>query len=140
MTKKLSTFISSIGILERHGSDDPEIADLAYDSRKVHEGSLFFALPGLHADGSAFIADAIKRGAKAIIHEKTLESYQSGIVYLRVENSRFAMSPIAAAFHDHPSRDLVVIGVTGTEGKSTTVSLVWQLLTLSGVKAGLSRR
>jgi UDP-N-acetylmuramoyl-L-alanyl-D-glutamate--2,6-diaminopimelate ligase len=136
MFKRLSQFSAAIPSLETIGTADPEITDLVYDSRQVTPGALFFALSGLHADGSAFIAQAIERGARAVIHGTSLQHYDPAVVYLRVENPRFAMSPVAAAFYDHPSKDLVVIGATGTEGKSTTVALVFQLLRLCGKRAG----
>ena len=118
----------------------PQITSLEYDSRNVKPGSLFFALPGLHTDGSLYIEDAISKGAKAIVHQNddlsSLETQYGDVAFIKVKDARFSMSPISASFYNNPSHELLVTGVTGTEGKSTTVYLIWQLLTMLGKKAG----
>ncbi|MCL1815187.1 MAG: UDP-N-acetylmuramoyl-L-alanyl-D-glutamate--2,6-diaminopimelate ligase [Treponema sp.] len=129
------------GYIEKNGGANPFVTALEYDSRKIREGSLYFALPGLHADGHAFIEDALAKGAKVIVHQKKLNRADfSGVsedtVFIRTEDARFAMSPMAASYHGFPAKKLILAGVTGTEGKSTTVYLIWQLLRLAGKKAG----
>ena len=139
--RRLSEFFTSetaarAGLVERAGSGDPLVSSLEYDSRRAVPGTLFFALPGLHTDGHEFVADAIRRGAVTVVHEAEIASKDPGVVYLRVKSSRFSMSPVAAAFYEFPSQRLLIAGVTGTEGKSTVVYLIWQLLRLLGNKAG----
>jgi UDP-N-acetylmuramoyl-L-alanyl-D-glutamate--2,6-diaminopimelate ligase len=124
------------GLVERRGDIDPVVTMLEYDSRKVKPGTLYFALHGLHTDGHKYIAEAIKKGASVIVYETETGEKSADVGYLKVKSSRFAMSPIAAAFYGFPSRRLLVAGVTGTEGKTTTVYLIWQLLRLMGKKAG----
>jgi UDP-N-acetylmuramoyl-L-alanyl-D-glutamate--2,6-diaminopimelate ligase len=124
------------GLMTANGEIDPLVTGIEYDSRSVKAGSLFFALPGLHTHGNNYIDNAIVNGAAVIVHENEIENKESSIVYLQVKNSRFSMSPISAAFYDYPSRKMLVTGVTGTEGKSSTVYMIWQLLTLLGEKAG----
>lgn len=148
MKKFLSQFINTIEYtnVSKNDISNIEINSLVFDSRAVKEGSLFFALPGTHTTGNKFIASAIKNGAAAVVfegeiteEEKTaIEDARAGrdVAFLKVESSRYAMSPLSAAFYDYPSKKLVVYGVTGTEGKSSTVAFIWQLLRLSGFKAG----
>ena len=124
------------------------IESLVFDSRAVKQNSLFFALPGTHTTGNRFISQAIKNGASAVVYEgdfseedktqiqQALDSAKKSIPFIKVKSARFAMSPLSACFYDYPSKKLVVYGVTGTEGKSSTVSFIWQLLRLSGIKAG----
>ena len=146
MTKPLSDLLSS---LTSHGVaysitstlKDASVASLEFDSRAVTRGALFFALPGTHADGTAFIEQAVERGAVAVVYQGELPSdvlacHGGTVAFVQVASSRFAMSPVSAAFYDNPSGKLVVFGVTGTEGKSSTVSFIWQLLQKAGHKAG----
>ncbi|MFW5726989.1 MAG: UDP-N-acetylmuramoyl-L-alanyl-D-glutamate--2,6-diaminopimelate ligase [Spirochaetia bacterium] len=135
--KRLSALLSKINIIEQHGPADPHISSLAYDSRDVERGSLFFALKGFHTDGHAYIAAAIEKGAAAIMHSDPLSEYAQEVTYIRVANSRVLMSPIACSFYDDPSSQMTIIGITGTDGKSTTSYFVQQLLTLYGIKTGL---
>jgi UDP-N-acetylmuramoyl-L-alanyl-D-glutamate--2,6-diaminopimelate ligase len=138
LERRLSDFFAAdaAGLTESHGAADAVISSLEYDSRKVKPGAMYFALTGLHTDGHRYIDEAIAHGAAAIVHEADIDYKNSDIAYLKVKDSRFAMSPIAAAFYGFPSRRLLVAGVTGTEGKSTTVYLIWQLLRLLGKQAG----
>lgn len=114
---------------------DPEIRSLAYDSRKVTPGALFFALPGSKTDGAAFAKDAVERGAAAVVAESALPG--SSCPVIQVPSARSAMADLAAAFHQYPARSLKCIGVTGTNGKTTSVFLAKHLLDATSLRCGL---
>ena len=113
---------------------DVEIADLAYDNRSVSPGTLFFCVRGMTRDGHEFAPDAIERGAVALVVERPLHL---GVPEIRVPNVRAAMAPAAARFNGDPSATLQVVGVTGTNGKTTTAFLVRELLEADGRQTGL---
>jgi UDP-N-acetylmuramoyl-L-alanyl-D-glutamate--2,6-diaminopimelate ligase len=113
---------------------DVEIADLAYDNRSVSPGTLFFCVRGMTRDGHEFAPDAIERGAVALVVERPLHL---GVPEIRVPNVRAAMAPAAARFNGDPSATLQVVGVTGTNGKTTTAFLVRELLEAGGRQTGL---
>ncbi len=118
------------------GSADCEIEGVAYDSRQVRPGFLFVALPGWRRDGRDFVADAVARGAAAVLSEQN-ELARRDVTCIRVEDARRAMAEIACAFYGEPSRELFVVGVTGTNGKSTVSFMVRDLLRAAGLAPGL---
>ncbi|HEX7290033.1 MAG TPA: UDP-N-acetylmuramoyl-L-alanyl-D-glutamate--2,6-diaminopimelate ligase [Conexibacter sp.] len=113
---------------------DPEIAALAYDNRRVAPGTLFFCVPGFMRDGHEFAPDAVARGAAALVVERPLEL---GVPEVVVPSVRAAMGPAAARFHGDPTAELDVVGITGTNGKTTTAFLVRALLEAAGRQCGL---
>jgi UDP-N-acetylmuramoyl-L-alanyl-D-glutamate--2,6-diaminopimelate ligase len=113
---------------------DVEISGLAYDSRAVRPGTLFFCVPGFDSDGHDFAPRAVENGAAALVVERPLGL---GVPEVQVESARAAMAPAAAAFHGDPTRALDVVGVTGTNGKTTTAFLVRALLEAAGRRTGL---
>jgi UDP-N-acetylmuramoyl-L-alanyl-D-glutamate--2,6-diaminopimelate ligase len=132
----LRRLLAGVPTIEVHGDLEKAVRGIAYDSREVEPGWLFVAMDGLHTDGHRFVPDAVARGAAAVLHGRALSPVPDGVACVRVENPRTALSPIAAAFHGHPSREIRVIGVTGTDGKSSTVWFITQLLGFLGRKAG----
>ena len=116
---------------------NPDITGLEYDSRKVEAGNCFFAVVGSASDGHNYIASAIEHGAKAIVCQRLPEELNAEVAYILVEDSNIAMAAMAAAFYDHPSHELKLVGVTGTNGKTTTATLLYDMFTAMGYKSGL---
>ena len=119
------------------GSLEIEIKSLELDSRKVLPGSLFFAMKGTSADGHDFIDQAIKNGATAIVCEHLPENRSASLTYLLVKKSDLVLGIMASAFYGDPSSKLILIGVTGTNGKTTTVNLLYQVSRGFGIKTGM---
>jgi len=116
------------------GAPDAEVRALAYDSRRVEPGALFFCVPGFEADGHDFADDAVRRGAAALVAERPLGL---GVPEVVVPDVRAAMAPVAARFYGDPSAELEVVGITGTNGKTTTAYLLREMLAASGRPCGM---
>jgi UDP-N-acetylmuramoyl-L-alanyl-D-glutamate--2,6-diaminopimelate ligase len=135
--KTIAELITAVNrTAQLRGRPEVKVKGMSYDSRRVRPGDLFVAMKGMHVDGHLFVEQAIERGAAAVLHEDSLPSYRAPIAYLQVPDARRAMSVLAPILYGHPSRELTTIGVTGTDGKSTTVWLIHQLLEALGRSSG----
>ena len=114
-----------------------EVTAIAFDSRKVAKGTLFVAQKGVHVDGHQYISKAIDLGANVIVCEEMPSVIVDEVVYVQVKNANEALAMLAANFYGHPSEKLKLVGVTGTNGKTTIASLLYQLFQLLGYKTGL---
>ncbi|MBR2866939.1 MAG: UDP-N-acetylmuramoyl-L-alanyl-D-glutamate--2,6-diaminopimelate ligase [Alistipes sp.] len=135
--KKLRDIIAEVSAIEIRGEYNPDIVALEYDSRRVERGGCFFAVVGSNSDGHDYIDAAIERGAVAIVCQRVPENICDEVCYIVVEDSNMAMADMAASFYDHPSRELHLVGVTGTNGKTTTATLLYDMFTALGYRAGL---
>jgi len=133
---KLSELLKSTSVQKVLGSVDSEITGLHHDSRTVGPGGLFFALKGVSADGHAFIPSAAAKGAAAVIVEENV-SLPPGIVAVKVADSRLAMAEMAASFFGDPTASVPLIGITGTNGKTTTTYLIEGILASAGLPAAV---
>ena len=135
--KTLKELLKDTPVEALHGDDSAAVAGLVYDSRAVRPGDCFFATRGTQCDGHDFIPSAIAKGAAAVVCERLPEQTADGVAYAVVPDAAGALADMAAAFYGHPSRELKLVGVTGTNGKTTTVTLLYDLVRALGYKAGL---
>lgn len=135
--KTLKNILSNTSVQELHGNEDIQVQGLAIDSRKVKDGYAFVATKGTQVDGHDYINAAIKNGASSIICEKLPTSLKKGITYYKVEDSKKTVGFMANHYYDQPSTKLKLVGVTGTNGKTTTVTLLYRLFINMGYKVGL---
>jgi UDP-N-acetylmuramoyl-L-alanyl-D-glutamate--2,6-diaminopimelate ligase len=131
---KLEQLIAGLQARESRGDLDVAISSLAYDSRAVAEGTLFFCVPGERSDGHDFAAQGVASGAVALVVERPLEL---DVAQVLVDDARAAMAPVAARFWGDPTAELRVVGVTGTNGKTTTAFLLREILEAAGIQCGL---
>ena len=137
MTKLLKDIIYKAGIEEVVGSTNIAIDNVCFDSREVNEFSLFVAVRGVNVDGHNFIGTAVTNGALAVVCEEFPEVIEESVAYIKVKDSREALGQIASNFYEHPSTQLKLVGVTGTNGKTTTTTLLYQLFKYLGYRVGL---
>ncbi len=135
--KILNDILENINIIETRGNIDTPISSISLDSRIIEPNSLFVALTGNVTDGHNFINEVIEKGAKVIVHEKDIEDYKTGIAYIKVLDSHSAIGIISSNFYGKPSKQLKLVGVTGTNGKTTTATLLHQLFMNLGHKSGM---
>lgn len=135
--KPIHSLIAGIKGVTVHGSEDVVVNKIIIDSRRVLPGSLFVALRGTQVDGHQFIETASDLGAAAILCEDLPAQPREGISYIQVQDSALAMGFIAASFYDHPSKKLTLVGVTGTNGKTSVATFLFQLFRALGYRCGL---
>jgi UDP-N-acetylmuramoyl-L-alanyl-D-glutamate--2,6-diaminopimelate ligase len=135
--KLLRDILYKTTLQEVHGSTNIAITSLTFDSRKVTKDALFIAVKGTQSDGHAFITKAIELGAIAVVCETLPAELNEKVTYVRVGNSSLDLGFMASNFYDHPSESLKLVGITGTNGKTTTVTLLYQLFRALNIKAGM---
>jgi UDP-N-acetylmuramoyl-L-alanyl-D-glutamate--2,6-diaminopimelate ligase len=133
---KLNDLLKAIPILSRTGNDNPSVASIVHDSREVTPGSLFTAISGFKTDGLRFIAEAIGRGAVAVVSEQETSSSIS-IPFIQVENARRVLAELSWKLAGHPEQDLRIVGVTGTNGKTTITTVLAHVLSECGLPCGI---
>ena len=134
---KLKEILVNCNLLEIVGDKDLDILDIAFDSRKVQSGTLFFAVKGTQADGHDYIDKAIEQGASAIVCEKMPRKKSEQVTYVKVDNSAYVLGMAASNFFGNPSEKLRLVGVTGTNGKTTATHLICHILEQAGHPCGL---
>jgi len=135
--QNLRNLFKNIKIIEQKGNLEKVIQGVQFDSRQVIENELFVALSGETVDGHQYIRKAIANGANTIVCERLPEILDKKITYLKVENTRLALGWLSANFYDNPSEKLKLVGITGTNGKTTTTTLLYKLFKELGYKTGL---
>ena len=134
--KRLQDLLDDVRALEIVGGN-PEVTSLEYDSRRVERGGCFFAVRGTASDGHNYITSATERGASVVVCQELPAEVDPAVAYVVVEDSNVAMAAMAAAFYDHPTLELKLVGVTGTNGKTTTATLLYDMFMAMGYNAGL---
>jgi len=137
MAKKLAHLIQSVQTISVHGNMENEISLLTYDSRNVTVDAVFFAIKGTQVDGHNFISNVIEKGCKAIVCEVLPAELNTEITFIQVSNTSEAMALMAAEFYNHTSKKLILVAVTGTNGKTTVASLLFSLFRKFGHHVGL---
>lgn len=135
--KILNDLLNDITVIETHGNIDSGVSSVSLSSKIIEPHSLFVALSGNVADGHNFIDEVIKKGATTIVHEKDISDFKPGVTYVKVDDTHTAIGLIASNFYGEPSRKMKLVGVTGTNGKTTTATLLHQLFRDLGYKAGM---
>ena len=134
---KLKELLKDIPVIAIVGSEDVEITDVNIDSRRIKDGHLFIAMKGTQVDGHKFVPKAIELGAKAVMCEDMPEEKAEGVTYVQVESTEDVVGKVATTFHGNPSTKLKLVGVTGTNGKTTIATLLYNMFTKMGHKCGL---
>ena len=134
---KLKELLKDIPVIAIVGSEDVEITDVNIDSRRIKDGPLLIAMKGTQGDGHKFVPKAIELGAKAVMCEDMPEEKAEGVTYVQVESTEDVVGKVATTFHGNPSTKLKLVGVTGTNGKTTIATLLYNMFTKMGHKCGL---
>lgn len=134
---QLNNILETINIISSSSDKNIEFTDLVFDSRKIKKGSLFFAIKGTQSDGHQYIDQCIKDGATGIVCESLPDNIQAHISYILVKDSSKALGEVSSLFYDFPSSNIKLIGVTGTNGKTTIATLLYNLFENLGFKTGL---
>jgi len=134
---KIKEIIVNCNLLELIGDKDVDIAKVSFDSRTVEPGTMFFAVKGTQTDGHAYIDTALEKGAIAIVCETLPKTLKEGVTYIRVDNSAYVLGVGVSNFYGNPSKLLKLVGVTGTNGKTTIATLLYRLFTDAGYACGL---
>lgn len=137
MKKALEDILQGIGVVESNGNLDKQVGFIGFDSREVKSGSLFVALKGLTVDGHDYIDDAIDRGASVVVCERLPVQLKESTTYIVVRDTAQALGKMASNFYGNPSERLRLVGITGTNGKTTSVTLLYHLFLQKGIKSGL---
>ena len=135
--KRLKDILYRVSIEAVHGATDVFISKIEFDSRKVESNTVFVAIKGTLSDGHDYIDKAISLGACVIICEEFPAVLSENITYVKVNNTNEALAYLSANFYDNPSEKIKLVGVTGTNGKTTIASLLYQLFKKAGYKVGL---